>query len=66
MPPEDELKALASAAAAEGNRDRSIGSEGKLSGVVIHLDRVKRKQKEVMDDDQCAAQARVWKIIPED
>jgi hypothetical protein len=44
--PEDELKALASAAVAEGNRDRSIGSDGELCGVVIQLDRARRKQKD--------------------
>jgi hypothetical protein len=44
--PEEELKALASAAAAEGNRDRSIGSDGELGGVVIQLDRARRKQKD--------------------
>ena len=32
--PEEELKALASAAAAEGNRDRSIGNGRQSSGVV--------------------------------
>ncbi len=44
--PEEELKALASAAAAEGNRDRSIGSDDELGGVVIQLDRARRKQKD--------------------
>jgi hypothetical protein len=45
--PEEELKALATAAAAEGERDRSIGSDvGELGGVVIHLDRARRKLSE--------------------
>jgi hypothetical protein len=47
--PEEELKALASAAAAEGERDRSIVADSQITdgATVIQLDQARRKRNEV-------------------